>query len=519
MAKRKADASPKAIAAKRIRTGSGDQTLESCSTNEIGHVSLIPHGRADTIANYPAIDEFSQALSEASEWYTMGVFLAVPTHVLDEISHGYGSHGRRRCLIEMYKDLERRQKVPSWDDISKALRRLKNNSLADKIDMTHSSRKPSLQHQSLSISSECGSSMSISDVSVAGSLADYIDGQLEIIDEEHAIVSESITGTFQKLTEQFSLLILELENACKTSLVPTVSDLQLIIRSQYKVVPLTGDDATFENVFSRLCQFCCVLNYRILEFLAEKYFGKDESLMEQLSGYRKNVDAFKSSSEMRELMQVLKKQTNIPLRAKIVKLKVREFWNDITMKEFEKVIKKIMLKVYMCGSQVTVGEGCVAVSWVVPDQAVDKSDLLNEGSETFKIIGIISLHIDDEVVYDLQSEGCETIEAAMLQAIELKNSRAIELLLDMGCNLEVATCNGNNAVTNIVNIRENEIPSDASSSVDHVCVLDHNEHVEAILDPDGYVIDCTYCKTNEEIVHKLYHEVDTLRNSIKEQGS
>ena len=87
------------------------------------------------------------------------------------------------------------------------------------------------------------------------------------------------------------------------------------------------------------------------------------------------------------------------------------------------------------------------------------------------------------MVYDSTGEvpGCEVLEAAMLQAIELKNTRAIELLLAVGCSPEVATYNGDHAVTNVVNIRERSVDDGSRGGVDHMCVLGHNEHIEDII--------------------------------------
>ncbi len=70
----------------------------------------------------------------------------------------------------------------------------------------------------------------------------------------------------------------------------------------------------------------------------------------------------------------------------------------------------------------------------------------------------------------------------MLQAIELRNTRAIEILLAVGCSPEVATYNGDHAVTNVVNIRKRSVDDGSGGGVDHVCVLGHNEHIEAIID-------------------------------------
>ena len=95
----------------------------------------------------------------------------------------------------------------------------------------------------------------------------------------------------------------------------------------------------------------------------------------------------------------------------------------------------------------------------------------------------------------------------MLQAIELKNTRAIELLLAVGCSPEVAAYNGNHAVTNVVNIRERSVDDSSGGGVDHVCVLGHNEHIEAIIDPNREP-ECAACIIKEKQIKQLHMQFE-----------
>ena len=225
--------------------------------------------------------------------------------------------------------------------------------------------------------------------------------------------------------------------------------------------------------------------------------------------FEKAVNNFESSAKMIQLVDLIKEKQVIIGGDKIVKLKVRKFWEDITVKQFVKVANEILGTLYDVMSQISVGKGCICISWVIPD--IDTTKLVPDHSVEFvRIIGVISLHIGSDVIYNIEGEGCETIEAAMLQAIELKNTRAIELLLAMGCNPEVATYNGDNAVTTIVNIRENK-----KSSVDHVCIIGHNEHVEAIVDPSSKPVECSSCSMKEKMVKRLHQQMDASQETPK----
>ena len=434
---------------------------------------------------FPTVDQFANALSSESHWYNLGIFLQVPTHEMDTIGLNYRSEGTLRCLIEIYKSLESKRRVPSWELLSQVLEKINNDYLASAIYSNYVMKRQKVPPLS---SEESSKSSSVSDKN---------DSIVESVD-----VSRKVTREFQKLTEKFSLVVTDITNAFKSS---SINDLQQCLLSQYKIAPLPLTNATIDNIFLQLHPYYCLLNYRILEFLTKQFLNDNASLKRRLAEYKTRVNAFENSTKMRKLMRLLKKRQVTPSGSKVVMLKVREYWNDVTLDKFRRVIRRIMSKVYRHGAHIEIDKGSLAISWIVPDKLVNKSDIIIQ-DVVFQIIGVLSLHIDDELVYDFSGEGCETIEAAMLQAIELKNTRAIELLLVMGCNPEVATYNGDNTVTTIVNIRESK-----KSSVDHVCIIGHNEHVEAIVDPSSKPAECSSCNMKEKMVKQLHQQMDTLR--------
>ena len=437
---------------------------------------------------FPTVDQFANALSSESHWYNLGIFLQVPTHEMDTIGLNYRSEGTLRCLIEIYKSLESKRRVPSWELLSQVLGNINNDSLASEIYSNYVMKRRKVPPL---FSEESSKSSSISDKN---------DSIVESVD-----VSRKVTREFQKLTEKFSLLVTNITNAFKSSSI-SINDLQQCLLSQYEIAPLPPTNATIDNIFLQLHPYYCLLNYHILKFLTKQFLNDNASLKRRLAEYKTRINAFENSTKMRKLMRLLKKKRQVtPSGSKVVKLKVREYWNDVTLDKFRRVIRRIMSKVYRHGAHIEIDKGSLAISWIVPDKLVNKSDIQIQ-DVVFQIIGVLSLHIDDELLYDFPGEGCETIETAMLQAIELKNTRAIELLLVMGCNPEVATYNGDNAVTTIVNIRESK-----ESSVDHVCIIGHNEHVEAIVDPSSKPAECSSCNMKEKMVKQLRQQMHTLR--------
>ena len=421
----------------------------------------------------PSIDLFAEVLSEEPDWYSLGVFLGAPTTDLDLIKQEYRGATVTRCLIEVYKCLERLCKAPSWDSISSKLRALDNHALAEHIDSTYI-------HPSLEPPSESSSSNS-AEQSGAG----IPDSVAQTSRAPKVTVPPEVSKQYSSLSRRLTKLYFCVQKAISGS-DANINDVQHVIKRQWGLQPYTGSDATWKNVFHRLDEECCMFDDpHVLSDIIDIFLPDNQVLSRQMGEFEKAVDSFKSSAQMGHLVKLLRKKKSKGSDSQIVKLKVQERWSRCRLTNFETAMKMLLGPLYDCLSCMLVTDGCCCISWIIAADIAHASQLLPKHSkELFKIIGVISLQIGEEMVYDSTGEvpGCEVLEAAMLQAIELKNTRAIELLLAVGCSPEVATYDRNHAVTNVVNIRERSIDDGSGGGVDHVCVLGHNEHIEAIID-------------------------------------
>ena len=390
---------------------------------------------------YPPVDLFTEELVKEPRWYTLGMFLGVPTRDLDAINFNHSLEGIMRCLIEMHKYLHSTGKPLSWEKIASSLSKMDNCYLARCIRNKYcqtseqkvspvSTAKPSTPDRQRQRSSASDSaSMNQKDDSTHSSV--FRENNKETVID----VPEEVKKDFLNLTRLFSALVTEIECAFRRSKIP-IQDLQRFIEEECELAPLSGVEATIENVFSRARQHYSLLGYNLLEFLVQTFLSENEPLQKKMSVYSETVNRFKNSAKLIDLMCLVEKQVKTD-RHKIVKLKLREFWAKITVKKFEKLVIEIFDVLYNRVSQISVGRGCICVSWVIPDMADPLSLIPPQPQAFIKAIGIVSLHIGDSVVYDIPGEGCEVMKAAMLQAIELKSTRAIELLQAIGCDHEV----------------------------------------------------------------------------------
>ena len=380
-------------------------------------------------------DVFIEELSQDQRWYTLGILLGVPTHKLDTISINNGSLGIRECLGELYKCCMELEGGVSWEQIVEALWKMKNVLLAASI---HSKYTISL------------SPLSESEYSVKNRAK-----QVEVPDE--------VVQGFNNLSLQFSKMKHNVRQSIRQSNI-SVDDLQNVISDECSFKPLSGKKATVDNFLNRLSQYYSLLDVRVLEFLFKTLFNKDHPVQRQLTEYIELLDKFKSSAEMKHLVHLLKQQQTVKSGYKLVELKVREIWSGFTVEKFEKVLRAILKTKYSYTSQMTVEEGCICIRWVIPN--MDTSKLIQpQPLEFLKIIGVVYLHIGDKVVYSLPEDGCDTLEAAMLQAVELKNTQALELLKAVGSdNSDIITKCVDNVVTVVSSVTDSSDTAAVTSS-------------------------------------------------------
>ena len=447
----------------------------------------------------PSIDQFAEVLSKDPDWYSLGVFLGVPGNELNMIRENYSKISVTRCLIEVYQCLERLGKAPCWDFIASKLRALDHHALAEQIDSTYI-------HPSLEPPSESSSSNS---EQFGAGIPDSVD---QTSRAPEVMVPPEVSKQYSSLSRRLTKLCLCFKNALKASN-EDIDDVQHVIKRHCDLPHFAGNEAIWKNVFHRLDEECSIFDDpHVLSVIVDIFLPDNQVLSKQMGEFEKAVDNFKSSTEMGHLVDLLKKKKCERSDSQIIRLKVQERWSRCRLKNFETTMKMLLGSLYRHLSYLSVDKGCCCISWIIAASVHHASELLPKHSkELFKIIGVISLQIGEKMVYDSTGEvpGCEVLEAAMLQAIELKNIEAIEILLAVGCSLEVATYNGDYAVINIVNIRERSVDDGSGGGVDHVCVLGHNKHIEAIVDTNREP-ECATCRIKEKQIMQLHMQFERI---------
>ena len=362
----------------------------------------------------PTIDQFAEELVKEPRWYDLGVFLGVPTYKLDVIGRDY--QGTQRRLIELFKYFQSHGKVVSWNDIVDALTKMQHKDLADQLRQKYI-LQTALLSPPPSEKQDCEEAVNDSEV---------IDTVSETHYKKCIYIDKSISNEFNKIITSFASLVLEIKLVLHKKSVP-IHNLQVVLQEVYEIERLSTEEATLDEVFSRMRQHYCFLNYRILTYLVDKFLSNEKPLQQLLVDYTNKLEKFKESMIMKDLMKLIKENRDLCGNHKIIQLKTRDFWGKVPLSKFERLAKLIFQNLYDCAAQIRIEDGCICVSWVIP--YIDTSVVVTVSPDLLKVVGVISLKIDDKVLYEGPNEGCHILESAFLQAVELGNVRAIELLL------------------------------------------------------------------------------------------
>ena len=295
-----------------------------------------------------------------------------------------------------------------------------------------------------------------------------------VSENKHIYIDKTISNEFNKISTSFTSLVLTIKQTLQRKFV-SVDDLQDVLEDQCKLEPLSTEVATFQKVFARVRQHYCFLNYHILAYLVHMFLSDEKPLQQLLVDYTNKLETFKESTMIKDLMKLIKEKRELCGNHKIIELKTRDYWGAVVLNKFERLAKLIFQNIYDCAAQIRIEDGCICVSWVIPD--IDTSVLVTVSPDLLKVVGVISLKIDDMVLYEGPNEGCHILESAFLQAVELGNVRAVELLLAVGCDTNILTHTGELAITSAMKLRDHK----GLGTFHLACLNGHTEVVSNLL--------------------------------------
>ena len=321
----------------------------------------------------PTVDEFAEVLlPEGNSWFDIGVFLGASAAEIEVIRQNHATNGVVTCLIKLNECLVKKEKPLTWDAIATALRRLGNHRLADAIHSEYI--LPAIRRIRRTSSNEDSTTST-----TVHTPMDIPTSDCQVVTIKDNLVDE-IFEEFQSLSERFSKLTIDIWKSFEAAAC-SLQHMQALIEDQCGLPPLPQSEATIGTVFCRLRKKCTILYFRPLIFIVNTLLNDEEKLRKELQNFKAAVDSLKKSAKMVDLASLIKLNQHIGADQRKVTLKLRDFWIEFTMEQFEVVMNTILDTLYEQLSHITVGTGCICVSWNIPP-SVDYTKLLPKLSST-----------------------------------------------------------------------------------------------------------------------------------------
>ena len=414
----------------------------------------------------PTIDQFVQELDKESRWYDLGVFLGIPTSELDIIGQNYRLEGIQRCLIELLKCLQSRSKPVSWNDIIEALIKMHNNHLANQIchKFLPSQYLPSPHSEGEALVSESNTQMRDT-------------GDVNETKDESIYVDDKIIKAFNNLITSFASLVLHIKNSLQRRSV-SIHDLQVFLQALCNLEPISPDVVTMEKIFSRLHRYYCFLNYHVLISIVDTFLCNDKPLKQLIKGYASKLRTFKKSAKMKDLVGVIKEKRALYDSHNVVEIKLHSFWDRINIHRFERMAMVVFQESYNLHVHIKVTDGCICVSWIIPN--IYPYRLIPDSHGFMRRLGIISIKIGDNIIYECLDESCSVLESTFLQAFELEDIGAMELLLAVGCDTNTQTYTGEVVITSAMNMKDHK----GFTLLHYASMNGHDDVVRLLLNAD-----------------------------------
>ena len=250
-------------------------------------------------------------------------------------------------------------------------------------------------------------------------------------------------------------------------------------------------DSVFDNIIK---SNCCYHNYSLLKGIAHAFLG-DTQLENDFNAYSRDFERFRTSYVLNDLKQKL---DGVPKGRKIL-LKLQG-WDKISVKDFQILIEVLFHDKHL--NKMTVQEGCICVSWTIPDVATSKivKDVVYS-PDFMKAIGVLLLTIGDDVIFQLTQEQEDmTLDSALVQALDHGPLLAVELLLAVGGNPHQQLASGSTVIGKAAKMVDTY-----DMTVLHVaCQYGHSKVVSLLLEANAN-INSISCNGWTPLMKAAYH--------------
>ena len=363
------------------------------------------------------------------EWETLGLHLDIPKHELEKIRVQFFHEGVEKCKAEMLDLWLKRNNEENinWNVISDALRKMKGlEELVQEISQLTLSQEEREEKPNPTTTTTRRNEEQASSISVAIPKLD-----MKRFSQLESKFAKLISSTLQELKSR-SVSIDELHSYIK---------IRLELRhSSSSPLPQSLD----ELVLDRLKPYYCLTNLSLIDNIIGEFL-EGSKVQETLDEYEKQLESFKTSTKMEELVNRMTEGGAGGGEEGVVSvvLKLEGSWLGVTLKHFQQLIEEIFLERSCCFNHIQVKRGCLCVSMIVPQDITSSLvSLAKQRIEFINSIGIIRLLIGgNEIVYKEEEEDQNSFSRYLIRGVIDEKVDVVKFILSLDTVLvDISSC-------------------------------------------------------------------------------
>ena len=350
-----------------------------------------------------------EASTKVTDWYTLGVYLKMPSEELQDIEGRCSRDGIKRCKIELFTSWMKRYPNASWAGVARALEKCDENTTADQIRQFH--LPPSLP-------------ATASESQTSSSQGDNLTRKTQVL------LPKEVVSRFRKLESSYAELTLNLKTSLDEKRVP-------LLKLQRFLIDLLAEDktllqaTTIDDLFQLISPYYCFLNTAVLGDIIDKFIG--EPLKHQLEEYERQLEEFKESTSM-DLLKEIEPQSSPSAGAPQVIIKLAKCWQQVTIKRFRILVEHIFEENSTSLTNITVKSGCISVTWFTRKSSVPSLVAQAQEKTAFmQLVGILRMSISEIDILKQEEEEDTSflISSALDQATRADCADAVMILLSI----------------------------------------------------------------------------------------
>ena len=362
------------------------------------------------------------------EWETLGLHLDIPKHELEKIRVQFFHEGVEKCKAEMLDLWLKRNNEENinWNVISDALRKMKGlEELVQEISQLTLSQDEREEEPNPTTTTRRNEEQA-SSISVAIPKLD-----MKRFSQLESKFAKLISSTLQELKSR-SVSIDELHSYVK---------IRLELRHCSSSPPPQSLD---ELVLDRLKPYYCLTNLSLIDNIIGEFL-EGSKVQEILDEYEKQLESFKTSTKMEELVNRMTEGGAGGGEEGVVSvvLKLEGSWLGVTLKHFQQLIEEIFLERSCCFNHIQVKRGCLCVSMIVPQDITSSLvSLAKQRIEFINSIGIIRLLIGgNEIVYKEEEEDQNSFSRYLIRGVIDEKVDVVKFILSLDTVLvDISSC-------------------------------------------------------------------------------